>query len=332
MMVESLYEEVTEDLYASPSTSTKCHFVQSPTPIFTSAHSAVVQIMEPALDNASRSFFSDSTSSDSLTAHFLSLSLHELVENLAFSSNLIINDRLPYFDNLCLESSPHDFDPNYSRIKTPYQADAFHVYLSKANIFDRYPELCFKLTYGFPIGKLADLHASFTPGNLTSATPDWQVIQEYITDELKIGRLSGPFTKYQLEAKIGSFRSSPIQVVVKPGDPGEPDKYRCCRNLSYRGKLGFSVNDDINSDEYPTRWGTVVECAKIVSCISVESHSIYYLVRVFNCPIYIMAVFRLDSDALCGGVHNFSCLKGANVFPEYSLYSVLLDCYLLGGI
>lgn len=219
--------------------------------------------MEPVLANASES---DSTAlSSHLSAHLLSLPLYDLLDHLTFCPDLIINDRLPYSDNLRLESSPHDSDSDYSKIITPYSTDAFHAYLSKAQILNWYPELCFKLSHGFPLRNIADLNMSFTPGNLASATPHDHIIQEYIADELKLGRLSGPFTQKELEAKIGLFRSSPIQVVVKPGEAGGPDKFRCCRNLSYRGNLGFSVNDDINSEEYPTRWGTASECAKIVS-------------------------------------------------------------------
>jgi hypothetical protein len=266
MITESSCDEAMEVSFVSPLILTGSLFASSPIQTTISAPSAALPIMEPALANVSES---DCTAlSILLSAHLCSLSLHQLLEHLSFSPDFIINDRLPYFDNLHLESSLHDSDPDYSKIRTPYSADAFHAYLSKAQILDRYPELCFKLTHGFPLGNIVDLDKSFTPGNLASSKPYDHVIQEYIADELKLGRFSGPFTQKELEAKIGPFRSSPIQVDVKPGEAGGPNKYRCCRNLSYRGNLGFSVNDDINSEEYPTRWGTASECAKIDSPLS----------------------------------------------------------------
>ena len=257
--------------------------------------------MVPALANASR--LDSTTSSIHLSAHLRSLSLHDLLEHLSFNPDLTINDRLPFFDNLCLESSSHDSDPDYSKIRTPYSADAFYAFLSKAQILHCYPELSFKLTHGFPLGNIVDLDTSFTPGNLASASPHDHIIQEYIFDELKLGRLSGPFTQKELEAKIGPFRSSPIQVVVKPGEAGGPDKYHCCRNLSYRGNLGFSVNDDINSEEYPTRWGTASECAKIVSFPSYLSFSLFLHISIsFSYLSLVRKFFAAEFTTL-------SCLK-----------------------
>ena len=147
----------------------------------------------------------------------------------------------------------------------PYSPIAFELYLEKAGISDRYPELSHKLTYGFPLGKFPSLKESFTPGNLASAAIHDEFIASYIADEVSLGQFSGPFSKAALESKIGLFRSSPIQVAVNPSPNGP--KLCCCHNLSYRGKSGHSVNDDIDSDEYPTCWGTASECAKIVRLI-----------------------------------------------------------------
>jgi len=274
--------------------------------------------MEPVLANAIKL---DSTAlSTHLSAHLRSLSLHELLEHLSFSPDLIINDRLPYFDNLVLESSSHDSDSDYSKVITPYSANAFHAYLSKAHILDRYPELFFKLTHGFPLRNIARLDTSFTPGNLASASPHDHIIQEYIVDELKLGRLSGPFTQKELEAKIGPFRSSPIQVVVKPGEAGGPDKYRCCRNLSYRGNLGFSVNDDINSEEYPTRWGTASECTKIVSFPSYLSFSLLFHISI---SLFYLSLVR---KSFVAEFTTLSCLKDTDdlgqIFSHVSHLSI----------
>ncbi|CAA7271031.1 unnamed protein product [Cyclocybe aegerita] len=200
-----------------------------------------------------------------LTASLRNKSLLDIIQSLSFNPALVTKDRVPYFNSLTHIETPYDHDSDFVKSITPYSAEAFQVYLLNAQIVDQYPELCFKLLHGFPLGELTPLTTSFTPPNLPSAVPYTHVIRDYIQEELRLARFSGPFTKTHLETKIGPFRSSPVQVVVKPGAPGQPDKFRCCRNLSYRGNLHFSINDDINPDKYPTRWGTALECAKIVS-------------------------------------------------------------------
>jgi hypothetical protein len=170
-----------------------------------------------------------------------------------------------YYDNLQIEEpSPYDNDRDYAKIHTPYSALNFQSFLEHTQLLSRYPELPFKLTHGFPIGNLAPLTHTFTPPNLPGASLHADTIRAYISEELRLGRFSGPFTREALELKIGNFRSSPLQVAVKEGMPGEPTKYRVCRHLSYKGKAQSSINDEINSNEYPTRWGKATDVAEIV--------------------------------------------------------------------
>jgi hypothetical protein len=105
------------------------------------------------------------------------------------------------------------------------------------------------------------------PPNLPGALHHTDTIRAYIAEELHLGRFSGPFTQEELECKIGPFRSSPLQVATKEGAPGELAKLRVCRHLSYKGKTQSSINDEINTDDYPTRWGKATDVADIV-CLS----------------------------------------------------------------
>jgi hypothetical protein len=160
-------------------------------------------------------------------------------------------------------------DPVSAKVNTPYSAAAFFAYLHLSGLLERYPELPFKLTFGFPIGNVPPLSESYYPPNLPSALPFSSNIRESIEADLAMGRLSGPFTRGQLESKIGFFRSSPIQVSSKDDGPGTPIKHRVCRNLSYRGQLDFSVNDCIDAASFPTRWDTAILCASIVSVVRI---------------------------------------------------------------
>ena len=188
-----------------------------------------------------------------------------------------------YFDNLQTEEpSPYDNDHDYKKIHTPYSAFHFQIFLECAQLISRYPELPFKLTNGFPIGNFTSLNQTFAPPNLPGASLHVDTICAYIVEELHLGRFSGPFTREELERKIGPFRSSPLQIATKEGAPGKPTKYHVCQHLSYKGKAQFSINDKINSDEYPMHWGKATDIAKIVHCSdtsfsSLASHMIPYI-------------------------------------------------------
>ena len=247
--------------------------------------------------------------SEPLDSAASAMPLHHLVEflnHLTFKPVPIIPNHVPYLDHVKM-SSPHDSDLDFSKIQTPYSPIAFKLYLEKAGISDRYPELSHKLTYGFPLGKLPPLKESFTPGNLASATAHDEFIASYIADEVSLGRFSGPFSKTALESKIDLFRSSPIQVAVKPSPDGP--KLRCCRNLSYRGKSGHSVNDDIDSDEYPTRWGTASKCAKIVR---VTRFSMPYFHSIISIHLFLLPIVRklFAGHLIAPDAVSSSCLKG----------------------
>ncbi|GBE80134.1 hypothetical protein SCP_0213370 [Sparassis crispa] len=195
---------------ASPSSSTLPNvFANSTIPSNISVHSAAPPSMEPARENAHNE--GDVTL---LLGAWLRL-LDDFVEWYP-PPNISTPDELHvYLDGLQIEPSPFDQDPDFSLVLTPYSTPDFQRYLDNAGLLARYPELCFKITHSFPLGDLAPILESFTPNNLPSANDHMEVIREYISEELALGRFTGPFTRAQLETKIGPFRSSPLQVATK---------------------------------------------------------------------------------------------------------------------
>jgi hypothetical protein len=155
-----------------------------------------------------------------------------------------------------------------NQIITPYNPAAFESALKKANLTHVYPNLVHNLTYGFPLGDIAPITKSYSPPNHFSVDEHQSAIQEYFDSEKLLHRMSGPFTKIEIEKLLGPFRSSPIIVDITNGKNGGPKKKRICRHLSFKGAMGFSVNDCIDSDDYPTRWGTAEQMAEIVSMFS----------------------------------------------------------------
>ncbi|TFY75594.1 hypothetical protein EWM64_g8418 [Hericium alpestre] len=69
-------------------------------------------------------------------------------------------------------------------------------------------------------------------------------------------------TPDQLEAVIGPFRTSPLGLVPKP----HSDKLRLVEDLSFprNDPCVASVNAGINSDDFPTAWGTFADASALI--------------------------------------------------------------------
>ena len=152
-----------------------------------------------------------------------------------------------------------------NRIITPYDADAFEASLKEADLTHVYPDLAHNIRFGFPIGDVAPISETYTPPNHFSVDEHLPDILKYFHEERNLGRMSGPFTKDEVENILGPFRTSPIQVHIVLAKDLDPEKKRICRNFSFKGVMGFSVNDCIDSDDYPTRWGSASVVEEIVS-------------------------------------------------------------------
>ncbi|KAJ2935338.1 hypothetical protein H1R20_g1756, partial [Candolleomyces eurysporus] len=184
------------------------------------------------------------THSDS--SHTFSATIQSFINLLSFRASFVKSDRFPYNVLQSVEMSPYDSNEVYSRIITPYSAEAFRIFLEAAGIHHMYPYLSHKITHGFSLGNLTSIDVSFTPDNLRSALPHSTVINEYIQEEIRLNRFSGPFTQEELERITGPFRSSPLQIVTKQGPP-------------------WFFSQAPNSDDFPTCWGTPDECAFLVA-------------------------------------------------------------------
>ncbi len=90
-------------------------------------------------------------------------------------------------------------------------------------------------------------------------------IDLYFEEEVATGRMSGPFSQEMVEEILGPFQCSPCSVNTQNQGPGEPPKLRVVHNLSKGSKLNPSTNDYINSEIFPTRFGSAADVAKIVS-------------------------------------------------------------------
>ncbi len=78
----------------------------------------------------------------------------------------------------------------------------------------------------------------------------------------------GPFSRDKVESILGPFQCSPLSVNVQDQGPSEEPKLRVIRNLSKGSRDIPSTNDYIDTENFPTRFGSAAQVAKIVSTAS----------------------------------------------------------------
>jgi hypothetical protein len=146
----------------------------------------------------------------------------------------------------------------------PLDTSAFTHFLSKHGIASRYPHLVSSLNHGFRIGDMPPILHTIIHQNHPSIKAHGSFARDYVLEETAHGRMSGLFTRSEMESICGgAFHCSPYLVVVRPGNAGEPDKLRLCINLSKSGsdEAGrdvLSVNEHIDPDNFVTRFDSAM--------------------------------------------------------------------------
>ena len=98
--------------------------------------------------------------------------------------------------------------------------------------------------------------------NHRSSRLDPAFINNYIAQEQAAGRYSQAFSPETLEALIGPFRTSPLGLIPKP----HSDSLQLIQDMSFPrdNPLIHSVYASINSDNFPTTWGTFEDMAELI--------------------------------------------------------------------
>lgn len=196
------------------------------------------------------------------------------------------------------------------------------------------------LRYGFNIGYFGpEMHN--IAQNLKSVNVNETQISEHIIDELKKGRLAGPFNA----PPLANFRTSPIGMVPKK----DSRKMRMITDLS--SPRGFSINDFISDDEATVHFNNFDSAVKIVAQLGrgalLSKLDIKSAFRI--CPVrpadwhYLgftfMNFFFVDlclPMGLRSSVNRFTRLSDAILWIIQTNYGVThsthyLDDYLLAG-
>jgi len=174
---------------------------------------------------------------------------------LAPSVNLL--NTTPSHTNVC--------DP-LSHISTPYNTNTWDSYLANTNLTLKYPNLGLKICYGFPISDPDPPAKTTILPNPMLHPNNPKIICNYLDEEMKLGRMTGPFTKEKMDAAVGvTWVASLVFVIQTAGEPHMPEKTHVVINSSKKNEDGVAVNDELSCDDI--NWGTTADVAEIVSTI-----------------------------------------------------------------
>jgi hypothetical protein len=140
---------------------------------------------------------------------------------------------------------------------TPYDPRAWEILLTESRLIEKYPLIPESLRTGFLIN-MPNISVTQTPPNNPAIYEHQSHFDKIINLELFKHRYIGPFSRHSLESLIGPFQSSPFSIIPKPGRPG---LYRLIQNYSFPHDItplhpNPSINSSLNSDDFPTTWGT----------------------------------------------------------------------------
>ncbi len=149
---------------------------------------------------------------------------------------------------------------------SPYVPAAWSRFLAESFLTPEFPNLVHDITYGSPIGNPPPLLHTFIPKNLASANLHPKIINNELLEETTSGHMSGPFTVDEAHLIFdGHFCTSPVGLVEKlPGD----GNWQMIRHLSKVDHLGFSTNDALDSDDFPTLFFSAAQVAEWVSTLA----------------------------------------------------------------
>ena len=140
---------------------------------------------------------------------------------------------------------------------TPYKPQAWEALLSESGLSSRYPFLTQNLHTGFLIN-IPKITSTQTPPNKSIITEYEDQFNKIVTLELLKQQYIGPFSHQLTKSLIGPFQSSPFSIIPKSG---KPDHFWLLQNYSFPHITSLihpnpSINSLLNSDEFPTTWGT----------------------------------------------------------------------------
>ncbi|KNE90979.1 hypothetical protein PSTG_15582 [Puccinia striiformis f. sp. tritici PST-78] len=152
-------------------------------------------------------------------------------------------------------NTPNPLSPEWpDEVHCEMNIPEWQLALSKNGLLPEFDDVLHGFTHGFhqgiPNHHLGAEFPYYTPPNHKSALLAREKIEETIEKELPGKRMFGPYSKDEVLARFGFFRTSPLGATVN-GD----GSVRPTNDLSYPHEgLIPSVNSFVNKDDYQTTW------------------------------------------------------------------------------
>ena len=146
-------------------------------------------------------------------------------------------------------------------VVTPLDAVGLESLLREQGIFEEWSHVINGIRHGFNVGVKDQIGSTVVHPNHSSSTLAPDFISSYIQSEVAAGRYSRGYSQSELEKLIGPFCTSPLGLVPKDGD-----SYRLIQDLSFprSGRSVASINSSINSDDFPTEWGSFDKASSLI--------------------------------------------------------------------
>lgn len=148
------------------------------------------------------------------------------------------------------------------RISTLLDADRIEQALAALGLLETKSPVVRGLRSGLNVGISTTLDRTYLFQKYSSSNLEPVFIDSYIAGEEAAGRYSQAFSPDELEALIGHFVTSVLELVPKPNS----SKLRMIQNLSFpRSDPSCpSVNSFVNPDDFSTALGTYEETSRLI--------------------------------------------------------------------
>ena len=216
---------------------------------------------------------------------------------------------------------------------TPYNPQVWESLLIDSDLIKKYPLLPQSLRTGFLIS-MPNIFITQTPPNKSIIEEQRLHFEKTVCLEILKLRYIGPFSRQITESLIGPFQSSPFSIIPKPG---KHDRFRLIQNYSYPHNAtpihpNTSINSFLNSDDFPTTWGTFTIVSLIIhqlppqSQIATRDVAEAYRTIPLHHSQWPGSVVRTGEDAFCvdtvaafgfspsAGVYGTVADAGADIF------------------
>ena len=150
-----------------------------------------------------------------------------------------------------------DLPQQLQTIKTPLRIEAWALNLQDHPDKDYTHYILQGIQYGFRMGFNRAIRCKATARNLRSAYDHPKVVETYLTNEVKLGRVT--LFPWEIASHIPNLTTSPVGVIPKRN---RPDKWRLIVDLS--SPEGRSVNDGIDREVCSISYASIDDAVSLL--------------------------------------------------------------------